>query len=435
MSETRTYDASLALFDEARTLIPGGSQTTSKRPSAFAEGAYPIYFDRARGGHIWDIDGNRYIDLVSGLGPISLGYCYPPVDDAVREQLGRGMLAGLMAPVEVDVARLLREIAPGAEMSRFFKGGGEATAAAARVARRYTGREVILNAGYRGWPDVWSAGLDPGVPASQDALVERFELGQREELERLVHKHPGNVAAIFVDVQTWWPGDDELAWLRDLAHEIGALLVYDDIVTGFRLHRAGLQGYSGVVPDMAVFAKGIANGMPLAALTGRAEVMQALTDALVSITYGGEALSLAAARATMQVIRDEPVIERLWELGGRLRGGLVSAAEAAGLLFEVTGFDPMTAMHFRDLDAETVQDAWGFILQEMAQRGVLLRRGGVNFVSYSHTDEDIDAVTRAAGEVFADLAGLLRRGGDALKGRLRIRGVDTGFRTFGRHAR
>jgi glutamate-1-semialdehyde aminotransferase len=431
MSPDRTYDASLSLFDEARKLIPGGSQTTSKRPSAFAYGAYPIYFDHAEGCRVTDIDGNAFIDLVGALGPISLGYQYPAVDDAIREQLSRGIISGLLAPVEVEVARLLREIVPGAEMSRFFKGGGEATAAAARLARRHTGREVILNAGYRGWPDTWTVGSDPGVPKALAATLKTFTLGDREPLEQLVMEHKGEIAAIAVDVSTSWPGDDYLPWLRDLAHEIGALLVFDEIVTGFRLARAGLQEYSGVTPDLAVFAKALANGMPVAALTGRAEVMRDLENALVSITYGGEAVSLAAARATLETCRDEPVAETLNARGKQLREGLTSAAADTGVPFEVFGFDPMTAMRFTGLEGDLDREAWSFLLQEMAARGVLLRRGGLNFVSYSHSESDIDEVIAAAREVFADLGPLLDAGGDAVRSRLRVRAVDQGFRTFG----
>jgi glutamate-1-semialdehyde aminotransferase len=430
MPDERAYDHSLNLYDEALTLIPGGAQTTSKRPTAFALGAYPVYFDRAEGCRITDIDGNTYIDLVGALGPISLGYQYPAVDEAIRAQLGRGIIAGLNAPVEVEVARLLRELVPGAEMSRFFKGGGEATAAAARLARRATDRQVIVNAGYRGWPDVWSAGLDPGVPTVLASTIERFELGDREPLEALVMKHRGQIAAIAVDVSTEWPGDDYLPWLRDLCDEIGALLVFDEIVTGFRLARGGLQEYSGVTPDLAVFAKGIANGMPLAALTGRAEVMRELEGALVSITYGGEALSLAAARATLATYRDEPVVETLHARGKRLREGLTAAAADVNLPFEVVGFDPMTAMRFVELDPALERDAWGYVLQEMAGRGVLLRRGGLNFVSYSHSDADIDAVVAAARDVFDGLSPLVATGGDAVRDKLRIRSVDTGFRSF-----
>jgi glutamate-1-semialdehyde aminotransferase len=429
MTTSRTFNHSLDLYDEAIRRIPGGSQTSSKRPAAFAYGAYPIYFDHAHGGRITDVDGNEYVDLVGALGPVSLGYTHPAVDDAIREQLERGIIAGLLSPLEVEVARLLAELVPCAEMVRYFKGGGEATAAAARVARRHTGREVILNCGYRGWPDTWTiASNDGGVPRRLEGAVQTFAFNDREGLERLIHGQAGDIAAIAIDVQVTPPEPGYLAWLRDLAHEIGALLIFDEIVTGFRMANGGAQKYFAVTPDLAVFAKGIANGMPLAVVAGKAEVMASMTDALISITYGGEALSLAAAKATLETYRSEPVIATMWARGRQLRDGLTVAAQAAGLPSAVVGYDPMTAMRFEGLAREVEADAWGYLLQEMAQRGVLLRRGGLNFVSYSHTEAEIAAVIAAAGEVFPALATLLESG--TVRDHLRIRSVDTGFRAF-----
>ena len=425
----RSFDRSLDLFEEARERIPGGSQTSSKRPAAFAYGAFPIYFASASGSRVTDIDGNEYIDLIGALGPISLGYTYPEVDEAIRAQLSRGIISGLLSPLEVEVARLLAELVPCAEQVRYFKGGGEATAAAARLARRHTGREVILNCGYRGWPDTWTiANNDGGVPKGLEGSIQTFAFNDREGLERLIHGQSAEIAAIAVDVQISAPEPGYLAWLRDLAHEIGALLIFDEIVTGFRLANGGLQQFAGVIPDLAVFAKGIANGMPLAVVAGRAQVMASMTDAVISITYGGEALSLAAAKATLEVYRDEPVVETMWARGKQLRDGLTAAAQAARLPFSLVGFDPMTAMRFAGLAPEDEADAWGYLLQEMAQRGVLIRRGGLNFVSYSHSEADIAMVLDAAGGVFAALAPLLQRG--TVRDHLRIRAVDTGFRAF-----
>jgi len=196
---------SLRLWAEAERLIPGGSQTNSKRAGAFALGAYPIYAARAAGCRIWDVDGNEYLDFVSALGPVSLGYGHPAVDDAIREQLGRGIISGLLWPVEVEVARGLLDALPGAASGRpravrFFKGGGEGTAAAARIARAHTGRHVILNAGYRGWPDVWAAGRDPAVPAELAAYVLPFPHDDLDALRRLLEANAGKVAAVFMDL-------------------------------------------------------------------------------------------------------------------------------------------------------------------------------------------------------------------------------------------
>ncbi len=190
----------------------------------------------------------------------------------------------------------------------------------------------------------------------------------------------------------------------------------------------GAQEYFGVTPDMACFAKGMANGMPLAAVVGRAEIMESFTDALISLTYGGEALSLAAAVATMQIYRDEPVIATMWARGNALRQGLEQAAREAEIPFTVEGYDPMTGMAFRDLDAETDQRAWGFVLQEMAARGVLLRRRGLNFITYSHSEADIAQAVTAAREVFAELGDILHT--PELEKRLRLRAVTESFRRY-----
>jgi glutamate-1-semialdehyde aminotransferase len=395
---------SLELFAEAERLIPGGSQTNSKRPQAFAFGAYPIFAQRAQGCRIWDVDGNEYIDFVMALGPVTLGYCYPAVDQAIRAQLERGIIYGLLAPLEVEVSRLLVELVPCAEMVRFFKGGGEATAAAARIARACTGRRIILNCGYRGWPDVWTAARnDGGVPEELVGLTVAFPFGDLDSLERIFEQYRDRVAAVFLDVPYASPcPPGYLEAVRDLAHAHGALLVFDEIVAGFRLAPGGAHEYFGVMPDMACLAKGIANGMPLAAVVGRREVMQIAERLLISLTYGGEALSLAAAAAVLDEYRTRPVIAHLWKVGQRLTDGLNAAAGAAGVPFRCGGYAPMAAMWF-DVPAEQVDAAWRFFLAGCAARGVLFRRGGLNLVSYSHSEHDIDRAIEVAGEVFHEM--------------------------------
>lgn len=395
---------SLDLFTRAQRRIPGGSQTNSKRPSQFAFGGYPIYAESAAGGRIVDVDGNKYIDLVQALGPVILGYRYPAVDAAIAAQLERGIVYGLLSPLEVECAELLGAVVPCAEMVRFFKGGGEATAAAARVVRGYTKRQVILNCGYRGWPDVWAVATgDPGVPTGlQDSLVSfaEFDLA---DLERKFHAHRGQVAAVFLDIQRAAPPPGYLADVKALCREQGALLVYDEIVTGFRLALGGMQAYCGVTPDLACFAKAMANGMPLACVAGRADVMASMADRTISITYGGEALSLAAAIATIGELRERGVSDYLWELGTSLQNGLNHAAEVAGVPFHCGGLAPMTTMNFTDLDGQPESLLWEYVLQEMAVRGVLWRRGGLNFLTFSHTQADIAQVITAATAVFQEL--------------------------------
>lgn len=423
------YVKSLALYDDARRLIPGGSQTTSKRPAAFAYGAYPIYARRACGCRIEDVDGNSYIDLVNALGPIILGYDDPDVRAAIEGQLDAGILAGLLYPEEVQAASLLTEIVPGAEMVRFFKGGGEATSAAARLVRAHTGRELILNCGYRGWPDVWTAGQnDGGVPKALEHTVLSFPFGDLDALETLLEAHCGQVAAVFLDVLREAPAPGYLQTVHDLAHHHGALFVMDEIVTGFRLALGGAAEHFGVVPDLACFAKAVANGMPLSVVAGRADVMRTMERLRISITYGGEALSLAAAIACMTKLRRSRVPEHLWSIGATLSRGLEAAASEHGIPFRCTGLAPMSLMQFDDLTGEEDELVWSYFLQEMAMRGALMRRGGVNFVTLSHTESDITEVLDAADRVFAQLQPLWKS--DELAQHVQVRDVDTGFRRF-----
>ena len=307
---------------------------------------------------------------------------------------------------------MLVDMVPCAEMVRFFKGGGEATAAAARIARAYTGREVILNHGYRGWPDVWTAGQnDGGVPVALENAIYEFPFNDLPALERLLAEQQGRVAAVFIGVHHVEPQAGYLEQIRALAHEHDALFVMDEVVTGFRLAPGGAQEYFGVTRDMACFAKAMANGMPLSAVAGRAEVMKTTENLRISITYGGEALSLAAAAACMRVIREEKVTEHLWRVGQVLMDGLDAAAEERGIPFRCTGYPPLSMMGFGELSEAENQLTWSYFLQEMANRGVLMRRGGPNFMNYSHRESDVAEIVATADEVFAGLRPLWKSPG------------------------
>lgn len=424
------YTKSMDLFSKAIQLIPGGSQTGSKRPQAFAYGAYPIYASKAYGSHIEDIDGNTYIDLVNALGPIILGYNYQTVNDAILSQLEKGSLAGLLWPVEVEAAQLITEVVPCAQMVRYFKGGGEATAAAARLARAYTGREIILNCGYRGWPDVWvAAHNDGGVPKCLESTIVTFPFGDIDALEQKLAAYKNKVAAIFIDVTARnIEAGSYLAQVKELAHQHGSLFIMDEIVTGFRLAPGGAQEYFNVTPDLAVFAKGIANGMPLSCVVGRSDVMETMAKQTISLTYGGEALSLAAAIACIKEIRDKNAPAHLWKIGQQLCTGLNKAAKTTGIPFTCHGLAPMTMMQFNDVQGTQSQIVWSYFLQEMAKRGVLLRRGGLNFVTLSHSEEDITHIVNAAGSVFDNLSKLWLK--PELEDHVYVRDVNLGHRSF-----
>lgn len=399
----RQFSKSLSLFEEARRLIPGGSQTINKRPNPAVLGETPIYVERARGCRVWDVDGNEFIDYVQALGPITLGYCDPAVDAAVREQLDKGMLSGLLYPLEVEVAREIIDAVPCAEMVRFFKSGAEATSAAARVARAFTEREKIVHYGYHGWHDNWTAERnDGGVPKALESCLLSFRYNDLDSLRAVFDAHPEDIAAVMmVATQTTPPAEGFLQGVRQLCDERGALLIFDEIVTGFRLARGGAQEFFGVTPDLACFAKGIANGMPLAALVGKREVMQIMERLIISTTYGGEALSLAVARACLRIYRNPNVFKHLWTMGERLMAGINAAAQTHGVPARCVGFAPMSLLEFHgDTSAETDR-LWNTFLRETAQRGVLFRRGGLAFITLAHTAQDIEQTVAVCDEVFA----------------------------------
>ncbi len=406
MSESLNLQKSNELWQRALDLVPGGTHTNSKRATAFALGAYPIYADRAKGCRIWDVDGNEYIDYVLALGPITLGYCYEAVDAAVREQLERGIIYGLLSPLEVECAARLREMVPCCDNVRFFKGGSEATSVAARIVRAHTGREIILNSGYRGWGDNWSAALEPpagaGIPNCLRALNKPFPRDDLGALRSLLETYRGQVAGVFVDVASGSAAPKEVVeGQRELCDEFDVPLVYDEIVTGFRMAPGGAQEYYGVTPDIACFAKGIANGLPLAAVCGKSEIMKISESLIISITYGGEALSLAAAIACMKEYRAYPVHETIHAQGRKLCEGFNQLGEKHGVPFRADGPVMMSSLSFQYDDPALGTDVWTLMLQECARRGVLLRRGGLLFVTYSHDDEAVAQTLQAVDEALA----------------------------------
>ena len=431
--ENLNLTKSKQLYDEAMSIIPGASQTMSKRPTSFALGAMPIYLERGEGCHVWDVDGNKYLDFIGALGPITLGYCYPAVDEAVRRQLRQGMIFSMMHPLEVEAARAVIEVVPCAEMVRFLKTGAEGTSAAARIARGYTGKDLVVTSGYHGWLDTWAAVNNAvGVPKALKESIAGFAFGATEGencLEAVLNRHKGEVACICLEPVSYQNPDtgDFLRWARELADKHKTLLVYDEIVSGFRVSLGGAQELYGVIPDIAVFAKGISNGLPIAAVAGRREVMKVAAELVISSTYGGEALSLAAVVACLNEYRTQDVIGHIRTQGERMMAGMNAIAKETGLALEFRGHPAMSSFSF-GYHPPTNQDLMTLLLQEMAKRGILLRRGGLNFINYSHQAEDIGFALNAAREVFPILQSAHRSG--KVKDLLVTQQVAEGIRRF-----
>jgi glutamate-1-semialdehyde-2,1-aminomutase len=421
-------DRSLKLYEKAMQIIPGGSQTTSKRPGGYAPGAFPIYLDRGMGCRVWDVDGNEYIDYIMALGPVNLGYAYPRVNDAVREQLGKATIVSLLDPLEVELAEEIIKAVPCAEMVRFMKSGAEATSACVRVARAYTGREKVVHCGYHGWHDTFTASsANPrGVPRALRELIRSFRYNDLGSLEKALEKSD-EVACIIMEPRMP-PVDGFLEGVRELADRHGAVLIFDEIVTGFRVALGGAQEYYGVTPDLAAFAKGMSNGLPLSAFVGKKEIMEAAKDLVISTTYGGEALSLAAGVATIRELREKNVFQHTWEMGRRLMGGWMEIGQELGLNVGISGLAPIGAFQLDIGEQELTRDAWTLFLQEAAKRGVLFRRGGLNFISYSHKEEDIQYTLDVCRSVLKLIKEALQKGD--LSSRLETRDVKPSFRQF-----
>lgn len=379
--------ASDALWQRALRVIPAGTQTLSKAPSQFVEGVSPKFLRRGCGSHVWDVDGNEYIDYPMALGPILLGYDYPAVTAAATEQMREGTTFTLMHPLEVEVAELLVELVPCAELVRFAKNGADATAGAIRAARALTGREHVIATGYHGYHDWYIASTErnAGVPVANRSLIHTVPFNDLETLERELGAR--QVAAVIMEI----PGDDPRpGYLRgalELAHSHGALFVLDEVVTGFRYARGGAQELFGFVPDFACLGKGMANGYPLAAVVGREHAMRAFENIFFSTTYGGETISLAAAMATLETLRREPVIEHIWAQGELLRTGIERLIASVSFDVELVGNPPRSGFSFLERDQRISSLLRGLFLQECHRRGVLF--GGPVFPTYSHCEQDI----------------------------------------------
>lgn len=406
-------EASQALWERALKVIPAGTQTFSKGPGQYVNGVGPKYLRSGVGGHVWDVDGNEYIDYGMALGPIILGYAYPSVNQAIVDQLRSGITFTLMHPLEVELAELLTNIIPCAEMVRFGKNGSDATAGAVRLARAYTKRDRIACCGYHGWQDwyIGSTSRNRGVPESVSGLTFTFQYNDLDSLKAVFDRYPGEVAAVILEPTNFLePKNGFLEEVRDLSHRQGALLIFDEIITGFRMALGGAQEYFRVTPDLAAYGKAMGNGMPISALVGRADVMRLFEEVFFSTTFGGEALSIAASLATIREMQGKPVLAHIWRLGQSLREGYNQAAADAGLqdVTKCIGYPCWPEWLFVGPDGQPWLEAQTLFLQEIIKRGILTRPG--MFVCYGHSDDDIRSTLSVFREALEILREAIRKG-------------------------
>ncbi len=407
------YKKSKSMLERALKHIPLGSQTFSKSHILLPTDAAPLFLTHAKGSRAWDVDGNEYIDLTNGLLPVVLGYCDPDVDRAVIEQLKKGVSFSLATTLEIELAEMLCEIIPCAEMVRYGKNGSDVTTAAIRLARAYTGRERVASCGYHGWHD-WYIGAttrNKGVPKAVCDLTHRFEYNDLSSLREILEGHSGEFAAVIMEpMSAEEPLPGFLESVKSIAHEHGAIFIFDEIVTGFRFHIGGAQSMFGVVPDLATFGKSIANGFPISAIVGKTEIMREMEDIFYSFTFGGEALSLAAAIATIHKMRRENVIEVLWERGEKLSEATAAEIKRYGLdnIVKLKGMPPCKIFDFKDFDSIAADEIKSLFFQEVLSRGVLM--WGSHNISYALTQDDTDSIISIYGQVLELMAEAIEKG-------------------------
>jgi glutamate-1-semialdehyde aminotransferase len=407
------YRESLSQLARAEQTIPLGSQTFSKSRTSLPVGASPLFAERGLAGRLWDIDGNEYVDLVAGLACVTLGYRDPDVDAAVTEQLTRGVVFSLPHRLEAEVAERIVAMVPAAEAVRFGKNGSDATAAAVRLARAFTGRDRVAVCGYHGWHDwyIGSTARDLGVPGAVRELTRGFAYNDLDSLDSVLADHPGEYAAVIMEpMNSTWPEPGFLDGVRDASHAAGALFVLDETITGFRFARGGAQEEFGVVPDLVTLGKGLGNGHPLSAVAGREDVMSLMTEIFFSGTFGGEALSLAAAGAVLDRIASTPTLKQLRSDGERLQSAVhvLLTETGADTFVSIGGHPTWHVLRWTDTSASTQWELRTLFLQEMMRRGVLLL--STHNLMAAHDNDDRDQVLGAYREVLPLLVAADREG-------------------------
>ena len=360
----------------SQKVIPGGAQTFSKSFNQHVEGVAPIFLQRGDGCRVWDVDGNEYIDFIQGLLPNLLGYAHKEVNAAVTRQLSEGHSFSLPHPVEVELAERLTRLIPCAEMVRFGKNGSDATAGAVRAARAYTNREHIACCGYHGWQDwyIGSTTRSAGVPGAVRALTHPFPYNDLPALENLLEQHPGQCAAVIMEpVNFTEPAPGFLQGVKELAHRHGALLIFDEICSGFHFGLGGAQKRYNVIPDLACFGKAMGNGFPISCVVGRADVMRIFEEIFFSFTFGGEVASMAAAFKVLDILEYTDALARMEGNGRTLQDGFNALAKIAGLQDRLTctGHPTWSLIKFRDAEGKDSFLLRSLMSQELVKRGIL----------------------------------------------------------------
>ncbi|MGD0238461.1 MAG: aminotransferase class III-fold pyridoxal phosphate-dependent enzyme [Syntrophorhabdales bacterium] len=396
------------LFEEAKTLVPGGV-LGARKPSDFIEGEYPIFLETGKGARLTDVDGNEYIDFLCGYGPIILGYREDEVDQAVISQIrDKGFCFTLTQRYQSQLAEKLCELVPCSEMSIFLKTGSDGTTASIRIARAYTNRIKVMRCGYHGWHD-WCVEMKGGVPQKFYEDVYEFRYNNLSQLEELMAKHGDETAAIIMTSfghpnhqKMEEPQPGFLQGVRDIATRYGAVLVFDEVRTNFRLSMGGAQQLYGVIPDLSVLGKGMANGYAISVVTGKAEVMMAAASKLfISSTFFPNSDGYIAALKTIEILERDKVLDNIWEKGGRFKKRIQDIVNKYDVGAELTGVAPMFYVTFKKDKADTHRARRDDFYTQLIRRGIFLHPHHHGYISYRHTEQDLEIAAKAIDEAMA----------------------------------
>ena len=405
--ENSRYQNSTEFLRIAEESIPLGSQTFSKSRTQYPVGISPLYIQKAKGCFTWDIDSNKYIDLVSSLASVTLGYQNPVIDKAVRRQLRRGVIFSLPGKLESEVAERVIDLVPCAEQVRFGKNGSDATSAAVRLARAYTGRSVVAACGYHGWQDwfIGSTSRNKGVPKEISSLTKIFSFNNLDSLVQIFDSNHNNVAAVILEpMNSAWPDKDFLEKLRILCSRNGSVLIFDETITGFRFSKGGAQEYFGVTPDLTTLGKGMANGFPLSAVAGKREIMQEMNEIFFSGTFGGELLSLAAANAVLQLHQNNRIVPQLVSAGQTLSDLTELAIEEHGIgdILRLSGHPTWKFFNWFNHEAGSALEIKTFFMQECFKEGILVL--GTHNVTTMHSQKIIEKIVNNYSKIFSKIS-------------------------------
>ena len=395
----------------AEAVIPLGSQTFSKSKTQYPLGVSPFFASKGSGSYLWDVDGNKYVDLVASLAAVTLGYGDPEINKAVKRQLKKGVSLSLSSKLETVVAEKIIDLVPSAEMVRFAKNGSDATSAAVRIARYFTRRDHIISIGYHGWHDwyIGSTTRSMGVPSAVQALTLSARYNDLSHVENLFEEVKGDVAAVILEpMNSVDPAPGYLESLRSFCSSNNILLIFDEVITGFRFAKGGAQELFGITPDLSCFGKGIANGFPISVIAGKREIMEGFKEVFFSGTFGGELLSLTAANVVLDKVKDGRVIPELYRVGQAIQEGLMSEISHKKYEFVNLSGNPTWTFLNWTLSSDALQNqVKTYFLQEMFKRGILVL--STNNVTTTLSQKDISKILTAYAEVFEAISQALER--------------------------